>query len=163
MNLERWIIVGIIILNILLIGLFLPKEKAREAWLLFLSLQFITWPAGLFAVEMGWINYPVQLLIDANKYNKTSFSFEFLFFPILSVFFSLYFPKNKNITVKFLYYSIFASVFTTIEVILEKTTNLVHYDEWKWHWSLISIIISLFINHHYYLWFIKRLKKVGHQ
>lgn len=163
MNLDRWILIGIIGLCIIIIWKMVPIEKAREAWLLFLSLQVITWIAGLFAVEMRWIEYPVQLLPDANKYNKTSFSFEFFLFPMIAIIFSLYFPKSNKIKVKILYYLLFAGLFTVIEVILQKTTNLVMYHQWKWYWTLISLILVLYINHQYYLWFKKQLTKVEKQ
>ena len=92
MNVERWILVGIIGVSILAVWLLIPKHKAREAWVLFLFLHMITWPAGLFSVQMGWIDYPVQLLPNINEFNRTSFTFEFYLFPVIAVIFSLYFP-----------------------------------------------------------------------
>ncbi|MEH7014585.1 CBO0543 family protein, partial [Neobacillus niacini] len=107
--------------------------------------------------------YPVQLLPDANKYNKTSFSYEFFLLPMIAIIFSLYFPKSNTIKVKILYYLLFAGLFTVIEVILQKTTNLVMYHQWKWYWTLFSLILALYINHQYYLWFKKQLTKVEKQ
>lgn len=160
MNLERWILVGVIVLSFLTIVKFIPKEKAREAFVLFLFLQVVTWPAGLFVVEMGWIEYPVQLLKDVNQYNRTSLTFEFFTFPIVAIIFSLYFPKVRWFGAM-LYYVGFAGFFTTIEAILEKTTRLVEYHGWTWYWTLITVIISLFLNHKYYLWFKQKLMKVN--
>lgn len=94
MNMERWILVGIIAISILAIFLLVPKQKTRDAWVIFLSLQIITWPAGLLAVEWNMIDYPVQLFSSANEFNRSSFTFEFFLFPVTAIMFSLYFPKN---------------------------------------------------------------------
>ncbi|TYS18461.1 hypothetical protein FZC78_02675 [Rossellomorea vietnamensis] len=163
MNLERWFLTGFSLLCIFALIKLVPKGKSRDAWVLFLFLQVITWPAGLFAVEKGWIEYPTQLLPQANMYNKTSFSFEFFLFPTVAIFFSLYYPYNIKRFTAFLYYLCFSGFFTLFEVVLEKYTTLVEYDEWKWYWTLVTVIISLFINHKYYLWFRKRLIKVDYK
>jgi hypothetical protein len=159
MNLERWILIGAIIVSILAILTFIPRNKAREAWVLFLFLQVITWPAGLFAVEMGWIEYPVQLIKGVNHYNRTSFTFEFFIFPIVAIVFSLYYPNVKWFG-SLIYYVCFAGFFTIIEVILERTTRLVEYHGWTWYWTLITVIISLYFNHKYYMWYKQKLMKV---
>lgn len=161
MNLDRWILIAIICFSIIMIWIMVPKKKAREAWVLFLSMGMITWPAGLLAVEMGWIKYPVQLLARANDYNKASFTYEFFLFPMTSVVFSLYYSKVVSKISQFLYFFLFAGMFTIVEVILEKTTMLVEYDEWKWYWTLFTLMVSLYLNHKYYEWFKKRLKVVS--
>jgi hypothetical protein len=152
MNLERWILIGVIIVTILAIITLIPRKKAREAWVLSLFLQVITWPAGLFVVEKGWIEYPIQLVEGANQYNRTSFTFEFFIFPVLAITFSLYFPKVKRLGA-FVYYVCFTGFFTIVEALLETTTRLVEYHEWTWYWTFITVIVALFLNHHYYLWF----------
>ncbi|MDZ5472386.1 CBO0543 family protein [Bacillus sp. 31A1R] len=159
MNLERWILVGVIFVTILAIFTLIPRKRAREAWVLLLFLQVITWPAGLFVVEMGWIEYPIQLLKRTNQYNRTSLTFEFFIFPIVAIIFSLYFPNVKRLGA-IIYYVCYAGFFTCIEVLLERTTRLVEYHEWTWYWTLITVIISLFLNHKYYLWYKKKLIKV---
>lgn len=160
MNFERWFLIGVVVFCIFALIKFIPRDKARDAWILFLFLQVITWPAGLFAVEKGWIEYPTQLLPQANMYNKTSFSFEFFFFPIVAIFFDLYYPTKITRLKVFLYYLCFSSFFTFIEVILEKHTTLVEYHEWRWYWTILTISLSLYLNHKYYLWFRKCLSKV---
>ncbi|KAB7665122.1 hypothetical protein F9279_21380 [Bacillus sp. B1-b2] len=158
MIMERWILVAIIIISLLLVWKLIPKDKMRDACLLFLSLQMITWPAGLLVVEMEWINYPIQLFPNVNEYNQSSFFFEFFLFPIISTFFSLYHPKRIGFSL--LYYVCFTGFFTSLEALLEHTTKLVDYHQWKWYWTFVSVNIALFLNHRYYLWFKKDLKKV---
>lgn len=157
---ERWILIGILLLSIAAIIIWIPKEKARDAWVLYLFLQVITWVTGLFVTEMGWIEYPTQLFPRESDFNKSSFVNEFFLFPVVSIFFSLYYPKKVKWTVVSLYYIAFSGIFTGFEFILEKFTTLVKYHGWKWYWTIISVVISLFLNHKYYLWFRKRLVKV---
>jgi len=159
MNMERWILVGIIAISILAIFLFVPRKKAREAWVLFLSLQIITWPAGLLAVEWKMIDYPIQLFSFANEFNRSSFTFEFFLFPVTAIIFSLYFPKQFRKIGRFFYYFLFAGFFTCLEVIIERHTELVDYQSWHGSYTLISVMVTLFINHTYYNWFKKELKE----
>lgn len=160
MNFERWFLIGFIIICIFALWRFIPKHKGRDAWVLFLFLQVITWPAGLFTVELGWIEYPTQLLPNTNSYNKSSFSFEFFFFPVVAIFFSLYFPRRKHWLIIILYYVGISGFFTTIEVLLEKFTALVKYIKWNWYWTFITVNIALFLNDSAYKWFKKGLKQV---
>jgi hypothetical protein len=159
MILERWILIGVIMIAYFSSLSLIPRNKARDAWVLFLFLQVITWPAGLLAVEMGWIEYPIQLIKGVNQYNRTSLTLEFFIFPIVAILFSLYFP-NVRWFGKIVYYVSFAGFFTIIEVVLERTTRLVEYHEWKWYWTLSTVILSLFLNHTYYQWYKKGLRKV---
>jgi hypothetical protein len=160
MSIERWILIGICFLCVFAIIKLVPREKSRDACILFLFLQVITWPAGLLVVEKGWIEYSTQLLPHANEYNRTSFSFEFFLFPIIAILFSLYYPYKIGKKSQFFYYLSIAGFFTLIEVVLEKYTTLVKYHEWTWYWSLLTMMFSLFINHKYYMWYKKRLVKV---
>ncbi|TDL78539.1 CBO0543 family protein [Peribacillus frigoritolerans] len=162
MIIERWIIAGAIVLSILLIWKSVPKERAREAWVPFLSMSSLTWAAGLFVVEKGWIYYPVQLFSKENQVNESSFTFEFFLFPVLAILFSLYYPSSKKIYSKWLYAIVFSGVFTFAEVILEKYTDSVVYDEWKWYWTFFSVMLALMVNHQYFMWFKKGLKGENH-
>ncbi len=110
MSIDRWILIGFSFLCIIAIVKLLPREKLRDAWVLFLSLQVITWPAGLFAVEMGWIEYPTQFFLNMNNYNRASFSFKFFLFPIVAIFFSLYYPNKIKKRNALIYYIAFAQI-----------------------------------------------------
>jgi len=157
----RWIITASIMVGILLIWKLVPKERAREAWVPFLSLGSVTWAAGLFVVEMGWISYPVQLFSKENLINESSFTFEFFLFPVLAILFSLYYPKERGALIKWLYALLFSAAFTAAEVILEEYTNVVKYHEWKWYWTFFSVMFVLMLNHQFVKWFIKGLKPAG--
>jgi hypothetical protein len=160
-NTERWIMIFSLCAAIYLLIKFVPLQKIRDAIILFLSLQMLTWPLGLIAVEMKWIEYPVQLLPNINQTNKSSLWFEFFFFPVLSIVFSLQYPRNNNKLLIFKHFLLFTGLFTVLEVVIERYTDLVQYNKWKWYWSFFSIWIVLFINHRYYIWFKKGLVEVS--
>jgi len=155
---ERWILIGILAISILALFFLVPKNKAREAWMIFLSLQIITWPAGLLAVEWNMIDYPIQLFSFANEFNRSSFTFEFFLFPLTAIMFNLYYPKKIKKTGTFFYYFLFAGFFTCLEVIIERHTELVNYISWHGSYTLITVMVTLFLNHTYYHWFKKGLK-----
>lgn len=160
MDNERLLLIGIVLISLLLLIIFLPLSKLRDACVIVFFLQMLTWAAGLYAVEKGWIEYPVQLFPKENQVNQSSFTFEFFVFPVVAIIFSLKYPTKTNKFNKFLYYLIFISFFTMLEWIIERNTNLVHYIKWKWYWTLISVMITLFITHSYYTWFKKDLAEV---
>lgn len=79
LNTDRWILVMIIVTSIIFLIKFVPLQKLRDAVIIFLSLQMLTWPLGLIAVEKKWIEYPVQLLPNENQTNKSSLLFEYFY------------------------------------------------------------------------------------
>jgi hypothetical protein len=157
---ERWLLISFHLVSLLVLIKFVPKKSIRDAFILFLFLQTITWILGLIAVELDLIEYPVQLFPNENGTNRTSFSFEFLIFPAVAILFSLYYPTKANKIIQFLYYLIITGFFTGMEVLVEKYTNLANYHHWKWYWTLFSVMMVLFINHRYYIWFKKELVSV---
>jgi len=155
---ERLILAGILIISFVIAWRFIPAEKARDAFILFLSIQFFSWPIGLFVVEMKWIEYPVQLFPNDNNDYRSSLYFEFFLFPITAILFNLYYPSSRRVTPKLFYYLLIAAFFTCIEFILERFTKLVDYHKWQWYWSYFSVMLILYLSHKYYKWFKRGLR-----
>lgn len=135
----------------LLVG-FVPKSKIRHGIVAFLFKQVVTWLFGLIVVEMGWIEYPARLF---KKSNRTSFSFEYFFFPSFCAVFNLHYPQNKNKIYKLMYYTFFSGLITGVEMVAEKYTDLIHYVKWKWYWSFLTIGGTFYLSHRFYRWFFK--------
>jgi hypothetical protein len=131
---------------------FIPRDKWREASIIFLGQQFFTWFSGLLVVELQLIEYPVRELADVHK---TSFLFEFLAFPIISIFYCIYYPQAAGAWRKFLYTSAFCSVLTLLEIIFEQYTLLISYIKWDWYVTWISVYAALLLSHWFYKWFFK--------
>ncbi len=114
---------------------FIPKGKWREASIAFLFQQCITWFLGLIPVQLHLLEYPVR---EFPTVNGTSFLFEFLAYPVISIFFCIYYPQTSSKRKKFLYASGFSTAITISEVIFEKYTDLITYIHWGWYVSWLS-------------------------
>jgi hypothetical protein len=131
---------------------FIPKDKWREASIAFSFQQFVTWTLGLVVVEFHWIEYPVRELA---KVNGSSFLFEFLVYPIIGIFFCLYYPLRSTNWKKVLYISAFTTGITIPEVIIEKYTNLIKYIHWDWYVTSASVYATLYLLWVFYRWYLK--------
>lgn len=150
-----WGVAWVITLVVLII--FVPKARLREAWVIFLFKQLMTWLFGLLVVEFKLIEYPVRLFSYANK---TSFCFEFFIYPAVCVIFCLYYPRNKGNWLKLLHYVKYSTVITVIEILVEKYTNIITYLHWTWYLTWMTLFITFFFSFKFYEWFFK-LKKTG--
>lgn len=157
MNKDVLILISAWVVTILLLIFFVPKNKIRQAHVIFLFVQVITWVTGLIVVQLGLIEYPVRSFSNAYK---ASFDFEYFIFPSICVIFNLHYPEEKGILKRFLYYSYYCSTITVIEVICEKFANIIKYIHWTWYITWITLFITFYISHKYYLWFFE-LKNKG--
>lgn len=140
------------VLSLIMLIVFIPKNKIREAWLIFLFKQLITWLLGIIVVELRLIEYPVRFFPYAIK---TSFAFEFLVFPALCAIFIINFPDKKSTFRKFMHYFYFCTGITIVEVIAEKYTNIINYINWTWYITWITLFITFYISRKFYLWFFR--------
>ncbi|MDZ5471562.1 CBO0543 family protein [Bacillus sp. 31A1R] len=151
MSIE-WIILYIVWLVTLGSLFFVPKDRRKEASISFLFLQFLGWFLGLLVVELKWIEYPIRELAHVNR---SSFTFEFLVFPAISMFFNLYYPSNRRLLTKIYYISLFTTGIIIPEIIFEKYTDLIKYIHWEWYYSWISVFFTLWIVRGFFSWFYK--------
>jgi hypothetical protein len=79
------------VITIVLLYIFVPKHKYREAHVSFLFMQALTWVFGAVVVELHLIAYPVRFFHYAFR---SSFTFEYFIFPAVSVLFNVHFPKE---------------------------------------------------------------------
>lgn len=147
---------NIILLSSWIIASFLfyflvPISKFRVALLAFLIMQAVTWPLGCIVSEMKLISYPIRLFEYAER---TSFTFEYFIFPIISAIYNLYYPRNSYFS-GVIYTSIIVSVLTGAEVILERYTDTIEYLNWKWYWTWTSMFLTLYISFGIWKWFLK--------
>ncbi|MBB5171954.1 CBO0543 family protein [Texcoconibacillus texcoconensis] len=156
-NKDRKIEASIIGGMVLILMLFIPKRKIREAQVAFLFKQVITWLWGLIVVEKGLIEYPNRLFFQ--KANKASFTFEYFIYPGFCVLFNIYYPEKRSQIIKSLYNLFWTSLITLPEVYAVKYTNLIKYKKWTWYWSFITIFITNAISRWYYKWFFQQSTK----
>ena len=150
---EYIILVIAWLITIGMLIIFVPKKQIREAWLIFFFKQLLTWVLGLIVVELGLIEYPVDIFQHATK---TSFTFEYFIYPAICVVFNLHYPENKGRFRRFLHYSYFCTAITIVEVFVERYTDIIEYINWTWYITWITLFITFYASHKYYLWFFRR-------
>lgn len=148
---DRLILISINLITALLLIFTTPKEKIREASVIFLFKQTMTWSMGLIVVELGLIEYPIREFVKAGG---TSFSFEYFIYPSLCVIYNLRYPVGA-LWKKVGWILGFPSIMTLSEVILERSTELINYIHWTWYWSWISLCLTFLISRVFFLWIYK--------
>ncbi|QOR67849.1 hypothetical protein IM538_06870 [Cytobacillus suaedae] len=131
---------------------FIPKDFYRKASISFLFMLFVSWFLGILVVEYDLIEYPERFLASVNE---TSFTFEFFVFPVIGIFFTLYYPAGKNVYKKVIYTSGFTSAIIIPEIFLEKYTDLIKYVNWTWYLSWISVFATFLLLRLFYMWYFK--------
>lgn len=155
MSIEIIILVLAWILSIIMLILYVPKNKIREAQVIFLFKQVMTWLLGLTVAQFKLIEYPVRAFEYATR---TSFSFEYFIYPSICVVFNLHYPEGKGSLKQSIYYFNYCSIITIIEVLCEKYTNIIKYTNWTWYITWISFFLTFYASRRYYIWFFSRLK-----
>ncbi|MEI5907704.1 CBO0543 family protein [Bacillus spongiae] len=150
MSKDKGVLLFLWVFTIVLLFKYIPKDKMKHGILSFLFKQIITWVLGLLIVEKRLIKYPVRLFPYANK---SSFSFEYFFFPAFCAIFNVNYPEIKSKGIKLLYYIFHSGLITSVEVLAEKYTNLIEYKKWKWYWSFITIGFTYYSSRLFYRWF----------
>ena len=131
---------------------YIPRNKIREANVIFLFKALLTWTLSLMVSELRLIEYPVRLFPYANR---TSFTFEFFVYPSICAIFNTNFPEKKSTFDKFMYYCYYCTSMTILEIFTEKYTNILTYRHWTWYITWITLFITFFISRKYYVWFFK--------
>jgi hypothetical protein len=152
MSLEMFILYIMWFIPIASYLLFIPRDKQRNAQISFIFMQSVTWFLGLVIVDLGFIEYPIRFFSEVNK---TSFSFEYLAYPVICAFFNIYYPESKGRSIKFVYYASTCFAITGLELIFENYTQLIKYINWTGYISWITLFISLYVSRLYYRWFFK--------
>lgn len=132
---------------------FIPKDFYRKASISFLFMIFVSWFLGILVVEYKLIEYPQRFLASVNE---TSFTFEFFVFPVVGVFYNLYYPARQHFLKQVLYTSAFTTALVIPELIIEKYTDLIKYINWTWYISWISVFATLALLRFFYKWYFKK-------
>jgi len=140
------------IITICLLLLFIRKNKLREAQLVFLFVQVVTWLFGLLTVELKLISYPVHFFQYATR---SSFTFEYFVYPSFCVLFNLNYPEEKSLIRQSFHYFAYASGITLFEILLKDYTYLIEYLKWNWYWTWVTLLVTFILSRLYYKWFFK--------
>ncbi len=150
---ERMVIASAYAISAFLLLNFVPKNKIRYAIVPFLFKQVLTWAFGLLVVEKKLITYPYRAFFK--RAYKGSFCFEYIFYPVFSVIYNLYYPEKRNVWIQTLYCFMYTSLLVGFETLIVKHTKLIRYKKWNWYWSFITICITNYMSQVFYRWFFK--------
>lgn len=156
MSIDTLLIIMGWLITIVLLLFFVQRNKIRQALVVFMFKQLITWLVGLLVVEFRLIEYPVRSFAYACK---TSFDFEYFIYPSFCVLFNLHYPEGKSFKKRFLHYMYYCSALTAVEVIVERYTDILEYINWTWYTTFITFYITFFMSRQYYKWFFKIKEK----
>lgn len=105
MTIERFIFIAITLISVSSI-LYIPRGKFRIALVAFLSFQATTWCVSMVLAQTGQVVYPIREFVKATSIN---FIPQFLFYPMIFMWFILLFPKGKSIPRIAVHYLFFVS------------------------------------------------------
>jgi hypothetical protein len=153
MSLERILLIAVWAVTAVGLVSLTPRQQIRPAVVVFMFKQVITWLFGLLVVEFRLIAYPVREFVYACR---TSFSFEYFIYPAICVVFVLRYPDHKPMLYRLGWYVFFPTWMTIAEVLFVKYTRLIHYLNWSWYWTWLTLLASFYLSRHFYLWFMKK-------
>jgi hypothetical protein len=151
MGKNEYIELSIWVISIILILVFIPKKRIREAAISFMFTQLLTWIFGLLVVYFGLLSYPKHFMANATD---TSFTYEFLAFPVVSAIMNVRFPSGKPILLKIGYFLLFPTFLTGMEIILVHYTDLIVYNHWFWFISWVTISVTILVALGFHNWFV---------
>ncbi|AET68202.1 hypothetical protein Desor_2655 [Desulfosporosinus orientis DSM 765] len=156
MTIERFILFSITAISLASL-FYIPKEKYRQALVSFLIFQAFTWPGTILLVQFGKIEFPVREFTQATQ---VGFTTNYLFYPMIFVWFVIMYPSKACLTKRFLHYFIFVSFsvwfinFTTIYTALENPLAGTLFSQTTR--SYITFFAYYYISHGFIVWFSKK-------
>ncbi|MBP1964777.1 CBO0543 family protein [Paenibacillus aceris] len=159
MTVERVILIVIWVVCIVLIPVMIPKHRTREAVLLFLFTQMITWIMSLLLVEWKAIENPIREFPSASGSNFTN---NYIFFPLISTLFALYYPGQKSVAIRTFYQVRIVLLAGIYLILISRYTQILHYIHFNIFLHMILLWIVLNVVRTYASWFFQRkIQKEG--
>lgn len=159
MTVERVILIMIWVVCFVLIPVMIPKHRAREAVLLFLFTQLITWIMSLLLVEWQAIENPIREFPAASGSNFTN---NYIFFPLISTLFALYYPSQKSAAIRFFYQIRIVLLIGIYLQLIASYTEILHYIHFNVFLHMIILWIVLNAVRTYASWFfLRKIQKEG--
>ncbi|WP_442852975.1 CBO0543 family protein [Bacillus sp. UNC41MFS5] len=133
----------------------IPRNRLREAHLVFLFAQAIGWLYVFIQSRLRNIIFPYREFPYASA---MLFSLHYIIYPTFNVLFIMWCPKNKGKFVRIFYSLVFIGIHQLYEFLLERYTNLIENNNWHWYFGILTKLIIYFIIFSFYKWYNKGLK-----
>jgi hypothetical protein len=148
---KEWIILILSwVASIILLLWKIPKEKKREAQIVFLFAQTLGW---LYVFIQSYFNNLVFPVREFPKATNMLVSLHFIIYPTFLVFFTLFYPNTNQKRKIFLHYLLFISIHQVYEILLTRYTDLIKSKDWEWYLGVVTKCVVYYLCIHFYRWF----------
>ena len=158
MTLERGILTAAWLISFTIFIFLVPRNRVKEACILFLSAQVITWPAGLLLVELDFMTNPVREFPVATRSN---FTFNYLFYPVISMLANLYYPLHASKWKQAAYQLVAVGGLSGLMQLVRLYTQLIDHPKFNWLLSFLIMFLAFNVTRKYAAWYFRGLKRSG--
>ncbi|GAA0438622.1 hypothetical protein GCM10008983_14370 [Lentibacillus halophilus] len=129
------------VIGMVLLWFSLRKLSFNEWILVYLVSSYFSIFLGTIVVEENMLHYPEKLL---GIHFESSILFEYVILPVINLYFyqTTYRSRYSGILIQGVLY---ASVLTTMEVLLEKYTDVIEYHTWTWMHTFASVLLFMMV------------------
>jgi membrane-associated PAP2 superfamily phosphatase len=152
LNREYMVMILIVMGMVLSLLISVRKKNIKKAFLAGLIAQSITWPVGLLIVALGKVEYPVRLFPKAID---SSFLNGYIVNPAIFAIYYIHYPRQVKLIWRWAYTILITAISISSEIIQNKFTNLIKYNNWSPFYTWMIAIASYFIMRKYLDWFFK--------
>ncbi|MDF2935296.1 MAG: hypothetical protein K0Q90_669 [Paenibacillaceae bacterium] len=156
MTLERGVLVAAWLVSFAVILLAVPRNRLKEAFILFMSAQVITWPAGLLLVELDFMTHPVREFPIATRSN---FTFNYFFYPMVSMAANLYYPVNASKWKQTVYQIVAVGGLSGVMQLVRIHTFLIDHVKFNWLLSFLIMFLAFNATRKYAEWYFGGLRR----
>ncbi|MFC4100120.1 CBO0543 family protein [Paenibacillus xanthanilyticus] len=151
MNAERWVLLSVWVICLPALFLGVARARWREMVLVFLWNQTYTWSMSLVLVEGGLVSNPVREFVRASGSN---FSFNFILYPTIAVFYALHVPRGawRNV----LQLGLFMAGLGVFTETVSSFTSLMDMQRLGWPLRILVFGVGLASARIGYLWYFGR-------
>lgn len=132
---------SLLTIGIALLLFSLRKPPIKSKIIIFLLTAYISTFLGVLVVEKKMLEYPISFF---SNYFSSSLLYEYLLFPVICIYFYQT-SCHSNYFGMMLQCTLYSTVLTIIEAVLEKYTDLVEYHTWTWLYTLLSIFLLMMV------------------
>ncbi len=156
MTIERFILLAVSIVAVISL-FYIPKHRKRLALAGFLAFEATTWASTNILVQTGVISFPVREFVNATN---VGFVQNFIFYPVIFMWFLLLFPEKSPIIAQISHYIVFISAVVWFIFFISVFTELENFVKGTKQTQLVRLYLSFTFQfglcHLYITWFTKK-------
>ncbi|WP_248924402.1 CBO0543 family protein [Paenibacillus hamazuiensis] len=149
---ERLILAGMWLLGFVGFILFIPRQNRREGLLALMIFQTIIWNCDIPAFTYNLLSAPVR---EFPKASDLAITINYFFYPVLFSIFYFHRRVKGKWWSRLTYFLIWITAITSLDVTLEKYTDLLEYGLLTWYRMWIYIGFLFYASQVCCNWFFK--------